>query len=451
MTSKLAVFGGSSVFDKQRHALWPQVGPNERAGVLRVLDRAILSGSHAPETSALEAEFARAVHARHALVTHSGTSALQLALASVGIAAPDEVIIPSYSFVATALAVIQCGAVPVFVDIERESGNIDPTLIEAAVSRRTRAIMPVHVHGCPASLDAIATIARKHGLLVVEDAAQAHLATFHGEMVGAIGVTGGFSLQSSKNLCGGEGGIFVTNDDAIAEQAHRIRSFGQDLALFDDDYDSSRPLDGGRSLRSQRIGSMYRGNEFMAAFTRAQLADLPARTANAIANAKRLTDRLKQLPGVYPQEIPADRTSVHHKYRVRFDVAEAGVALKPRQLREALANALRAEGLEVVLWQTEPLPAHDLFQRRVGYGACFPWSFEGGANLENNYNPLSYPVTINLLDSSLLLFSQSCPLIAQSADVVDAYADAFEKVWAQRQELAKIAPEDDTGSMRWRI
>jgi hypothetical protein len=217
------------------------------------------------------------------------------------------------------------------------------------------------------------------------------------------------------------------------------------------DFDASRPLDGGRALRSQRIGSMYRGNEFMAAFARAQLADLPARTDAVIANAKRLTDRLKQLPGVHPQEIPTDRTSVHHKYRVAFDVDEAGVTLKPRQLREALSNALRAEGLEVVLWQTEPLPAHDLFQRRVGYGACFPWSFEGGARVDANYDPLAYPVTINLLDSSIVLFSQSCPLIAQSTETVDLYADAFEKVWEQRQELVKIAPEDDTGSMRWRI
>jgi dTDP-4-amino-4,6-dideoxygalactose transaminase len=438
-TGALALFGGEPALAKEAHTLWPIVGDDERRALARVLDRGILSGPFAPEAVALEQEFGRFVGAKHCLLTHCGTSALLIALAAAGIRAGDEVIVPAYSFVATPLAVTQAGAVPVFADIDDATGCLDPAAAEAAITPRTRGIMPVHMHGGAADMGALLDLARRHRLVLVEDAAQAHGATWNGRPVGALGASGGFSLQSSKNLPGGEGGLFVTNDDAVAEEASSIRNFGQDVSRVDAaEFDASRPLDGSRSLDSRRMGSMYRGNEMMAAFVRAQLARLPERTERCRRNAERLSRALVELPGVTPPRPVPGRTSVHHKFRVHLDPERAGVALDRARLRDVVMHALRAEGLEVVLWQSTSLPAQTVFQRRDPDGG-FPRAREGGTDLSVNYDPARYPKTSALLSGSLVLFSQSCPLIAQSDEVIDRYAETFRRVWEQRQALADWA------------
>ena len=192
---KLALFGGAPVLRAEEHGRWPQVTAEDKAAVMKVLDRGLLSGMYAPATRAFEEDFARYCGAKHALLTHCGTSALELAVAAAGIGAGDEVIVPSYTFIATAFACLQQGAIPIFADVEERTGLIDPRLVEEAISPRTKAIMPVHVHGCPADLDRLGAIAKKHGLLLLEDAAQAHGATFGGKPVGALFTAGGFSLQ----------------------------------------------------------------------------------------------------------------------------------------------------------------------------------------------------------------------------------------------------------------
>jgi dTDP-4-amino-4,6-dideoxygalactose transaminase len=435
----LALFGAAPVLSNDAHRVWPIVGDEERRGIARVLDRGVLSGPFAPEARAFEEEFARFVGAKHALLTHCGTSALVLALAAAGVRAGDEVIVPAYSFVATPLAVVQLGAIPVFVDVEPETGCIDPAGTAAAVTRRTRAIMPVHMHGGAADMSALLDIARRHDLALVEDAAQAHGAEYEGRSVGAIGSAGGFSLQSSKNLPAGEGGVFVTNDDALADEAASMRHFGQDVTRADaGDFNLRRPLDGSRALDSRRLGSMYRGNEMMAAFARAQLGRLPERTERCRRNAERLTRALAELPGVLPPSQVPGRSSVYHKYRVRFDPERAGVDLEPRLLRDATMAALKAEGLEVVLWQSVPLPAQTVFQERDA-ALGFPRQREGGSDLVANYDPSRYPATRELLAGSLVLFSHSCPLIGQDESVVDRYAEAFRRVWLHRESLAKWA------------
>jgi perosamine synthetase len=433
---RLALFGGTPVLTKEEHRIWPVVGDDERRAVARVLDRGILSGPFAPEAVAFQREFADFVGAKHALLTHSGTSALLVALAAAGVRAGDEVIVPAYSFVATPLSVVQVGAIPVFADVDIETGCLDPAATAAAVTSRTRAIMPVHMHGCAADMNALIDVARRHDLTLVEDAAQAHGAKVGNRSVGAIGATGGFSLQSSKNLSAGEGGLFVTNDDAMAEEALSIANFGQDLTRSEGShFDASRPLDGTRSLDSRRLGSMYRGNEMMAAFGRAQLSRLRERTERCQRNADRLTKALSELPGVTPPRVPAGRTSVHHKFRVHLDPQRAGLKLSPRQLRDATLQALRAEGLEVVFWQSVPLAAQTVFQKHDPLGG-FPGVRDGGTDLTSNYDPARYPRTAKLLEGSIVLFSQSCPLIAQDEAVVDRYAEAFARIWKHREELA---------------
>lgn len=435
----IALFGATPVLTKEAHRVWPLVEDEERAAVSRVLDRGILSGPFAPESVAFEREFAEFVGAKHALLTHCGTSALIVALAAAGVRAGDEVIVPSYSFVATPLAVVQAGAIPVFADVDFDTGCLEPKLAEAAVTPRTRAIMPVHMHGCAADMGALLDVARRHDLVVVEDAAQAHGATYGGKPVGALGVTGGFSQQSSKNLSTGEGGLFVTNDDAMAEEAAAVRNFGQDLRRAEiADYDLSRPLDGTRALESKRLGSMYRGNEMMAAFGRAQLAKLGLRTARAQRNADRLCRALSELPGVRPPVVPQGRTSVHHKFRVHVDPSAAGLDISRAKLRDAMLHALRAEGLEVVQWQGAALSSQAFFQKRDPLGG-FPKAREDGTNLAHNYDPSRYPRTAELFEGSFVLFSQSCPLIAQDDATVDRYIDAFRRVWEHRRALADWA------------
>lgn len=420
----LALLGGPGLAEGIRLGSWPVVGEAERAAVMRVLDRGVLSGGSAPEATALQDEFAEYVGARHCLMTHSGTSALQLALAAAGVDAGHEVIVPAYTFVATAMAVLLQGATPVFVDVRGDSGNIDPRLIGAAITPRTRAIMPVHVHGCPADLDEIGAVASKHGLVVVEDAAQAHGATYGGKPVGALFASGGFSLQSSKNLVAGEGGLFVTSDPAGAEVAEQVRNFGLNVRLSESrSFDPKLPLDGDRTLVSRRHGSMYRGNEMAAAFARAQLASLPERTRRCQENAARLSARIAALPGLTPPVVAEGRTSVHHKFRVRFDLKAAEVeGPTPSAFRDVMIEALRAEGIDVVLWQGSPVPEMPLFD---------PDGVQAGR----------FSVTRELLASSFVLFSQSRPLIAQTAKAVDVYANCIEKVWQQRHVLRERALE----------
>jgi dTDP-4-amino-4,6-dideoxygalactose transaminase len=434
-SSDLALFGGPATIPPNAHRLWPAVEREEEEAVLAVLRRGVLSGPDAPAATMLEDAFAGFCEAKYALLTHCGTSALQIALAAAGAGPGDEVIVPAYSFIATPLSVLQQGAVPIFVDVAGPHWTIDVRQVEAAVSERTKAVLPVHIHGCPADMDELIAIARRHGLAVIEDAAQAHGATYKGRAVGAIGDAGAFSFQSGKNLAAGEGGVFVTNDEKLAQVANQIRNFGQDAAIAERGFDSTRPLDGHREMDCRRLGWMFRGNEMMAAFAHSQLTKLPMRTKACQQNAARLSAALSDLPGVTPPAAPADRTTVHHKYRVQLDPGAAGLPTTQEALRDQTALALRAEGLEVVLWESKPLVAQGIFANRQADAL----RRADPRRLEENYDPLRYPNTAALLNGSIVLFSQSYPLIAQSAEIVDLYAEAFRKVWAQRDRLVGSA------------
>ena len=404
--------------------------------------RVMASGHYllGPELEAFEAEFAAATGTTQAVGVANGLEALQLVLMARGIGPGDEVIVPSNGYIATWLAVTHAGAKPVPCEPDLATYNLDPARLGALLTGRTKAILPIHLYGQAADLAGIRAVADPRGIFVLEDAAQAHGATFDGRPVGAIGRTGAFSLQSSKNLSAGEGGIFVTNDSALADKANRLRNFGQDVYYSERSaFDAVRPLDGGRSLESLSIGWMYRGNELMAAFARAQLARLADATARARANADRLAKALCALPGVAVAGGPAGASSVHHKFRVSLDPKAAGVGLSARALRDVTRKALHAEGVEVVLWQTASLPAQSTFQHRKGFGTGFPWSADPETDFAAIYAPERFPNTQHLLDSSVVLFSQSCPLIAQTAGMVDRYAEAFARVWRHRGDLEQWA------------
>jgi len=414
------------------HIRWPILNSEDKAAVLAVLERGVLSGPFAPEVSALEREFASYVGTRYCLATNSGTAALHLALAALGIGPGDEVLVPAFTFVASALSVLHQNAIPVFVDIEAETLAMDPKLIEAAITPRTKAVIVVHIHGTPCDFDPIYEVARKHGLPVVEDACQAQGATYKGKKTGSLGQVGTFSLQSSKNLACGEGGLLVTDDLEIIERANRTRMFGENIKPSDgSSYRLDRALDSDRAYDSVTMGWMYRTNEMSAALARSQLKRLDYWNSNAQKNALYLSSRLSALPGITPPIVPEGRTSSFHKYRVRIDGSKMGVTLKPTEVRNKFMAALKAEGVDAVMWQSQPVPGQTLFREKVGFGKGYPWSQSAPVD----YSLAQYPETIRLLDSSFCLFSQSYSIGAQPMALVEAYVDIFEKLWKNLDEV----------------
>jgi dTDP-4-amino-4,6-dideoxygalactose transaminase len=429
MRETLALRGGTPVVPKQLHVRWPVITAEDKAAVQAALDSGIVSGPYAPQVKALEEEWARYCGVRHALTTNSGTAALHTAVAAGEIGTGDQVITTAFTFLATALAVLQNNAVPVFVDIDPRTYNIDPNRIEERITARTRAIIPVHIHGCPADMDPILAIARKHRLLVIEDAAQAHGCTYKGKKVGGIGDMGIFSFQASKNLPAGEGGMFVTNRDELKERANRFRMFGEDVRESDKKaFDPARPLDGVREYNSLMMGWMYRSNEMTAALARSQLGRLDASLAQTRRNAAYLTGELRKIPGITPPHIPSDCTSSFYQYRIRLNPRAAGSDLSPKEFRLKLLAALGAEGVEVSLWQTVPVPGQTLFQERTGYGLSCPWKCPLGEEVK--YNLHEYPETLKLLEDSMVIGSHSYPLFPQPLELMHAYVKAFQRVFA---------------------
>jgi dTDP-4-amino-4,6-dideoxygalactose transaminase len=339
--------------------------------------------------------------------------------------AGDEVVVPAYTFSATAMAVVHQGAVPVFVDVHPRTYNIDPAKIEPKITERTRAIVPVHLHGLPADMDEIHEIARRHDLAVVEDAAQAHGAEYRGRKTGTLAVSAAFSLNATKNLSGGEGGLFVTDD----EQAHLV---ARRLSVFGEDVPATEP-DELRSYWSIGLGCNYRSQELAAAFARSQLRRLGEYNATARANGAILTEGLARLRGVLPPHVPDDRTSVYHKYRVRLDAAALGFDGPATELRDRVVNALRAEGVEAGLWQVHPLPAYPAFRRPLR-----PWHPEWDDEPLHPYDPADFPETSRLLDESLVVGSEPRPLFVQEAETMRAYVEAFEKVLASLEILLEL-------------
>ena len=382
---------------------WPIIDAEDRAAAARVLERGVLSGAGAPEMKALEAEFAEWIGVGRCLATNSGTAALHIALAAAGIGRGDEVIVPALSFIATAQAVLHQGGIPVFADIDPASFNIDVRDAARRVTKKTRAIVPVHLHGLPADMDEIGVLARAHGLVVIEDAAQAHGAIYRGRPVGTLGAMAAFSLNSTKNLPAGEGGLFVTSDETLYGRAARVRFDGLDMPSK---WDPARPLDDEADSLATSMGWMYLPGELTAAIARAQLPRLAETTARAWRNGSRLTERLRDLPGLRTPTVPSDRTHVFHKYRLGLDRGDEGPSRATTASRDRLLEALRAEGVEAVLWQERALPYHPLF-----------------GSLE------SYPHAKAALERSIVIGSQSYPLFAQPLEVIDAWADAIEKVW----------------------
>ncbi|MFF4652529.1 DegT/DnrJ/EryC1/StrS family aminotransferase [Streptomyces sp. NPDC001380] len=307
----------------------PVIGEDEIEAAVRVLrGGAVVQG---PEVAAFEAEFSALVEGRHCVAVNSGTSALQLTLLALGIGPGDEVVVPSFSFAATANAVRLVGAEPVFADIEPGSFCLDPDAAAAAVGPRTAAIMPVHLYGHPAAMDRLVPLAERHGLALVEDAAQAHAAALGGRPVGTFGAAGCFSFYPTKNMHSLEGGMVTTADEQLARTLRLLRNQGME-----------------QRYANEIVGANMRLTDVAAAVGRVQLGRLAGWTEQRRANAKLFDSRLT---GLRTPPVADGAHHVYHQYTVR-------VPGNGRPDRDCLQKALAARGVGSAVYY--PTPIHRL-------------------------------------------------------------------------------------------
>lgn len=415
MSQPLAILGGKPVRTRPFTA-WPIFGEPEEQALLRALRSGKWGKLQGPEVETFEQRFAAMHGAKHGIGVVNGTVSLRVALIAAGIKAEDEVIVPPYTFLATATAVVEANAVPVFADIDLETFNLDPKAAEAAITPRTRAIIPVHMAGQPADMDALMAIARRHNLVVVEDAAHAHAALYRQRPAGSIGHLGSFSFQSSKNLTSGEGGIILTSDDTLAEACRSIHNCGR--------------LAGGLWYEHHVMSGNYRLGEFQGAILNAQLDRLEAQTQTRDRNGRYLAARLSRLPGIHPQKRPADCTRhSYHLFLFRIDAAAFGAP------RAAVLKALEAEGIPVCGGYALPLYRQPLFLDRA-FGPYLP-----NASRTLDYGKVRCPNCEKICRDQGAWFEQSLFLGPQSD--MDDVANAFEKVYQQRVALAGWAGQSE--------
>lgn len=310
----------------------PLIGEAEKAAVLAVLDSGQLAqGARVRE---LETRFAEYIGVRHAIATSNGTTALHAAMVACGIGPGDEVITTPFTFIASANAALFVGARPVFVDIDPATFNLDPSQVEDRITPRTRAILPVHLYGQPADLDALTDICRRHNLWLIEDASQAHGATWRGQRVGSFGV-GTFSFYPTKNMTTAEGGMITTDDDAVAAAARLFREHGAPLRY-----------------QHVSLGHNFRMTDVHAAIGLAQFAQLEAWTERRIANAAALSNGITRLET--PHVVPEAR-HVFHQYTVRA----------PGD-RDAVKEQLHQRGIGTGIHYPAPVHHQPLYQS-LGY------------------------------------------------------------------------------------
>ena len=310
----------------------PIIGKEERAAVDRVMRSGMVA--QGPEVAAFEAEFAeQLVGGRTCVAVNSGTSGLHLGLLAAGIGPGDEVIVPSFTFAATANAVALTGARPVFADISADTFNLDPEAVRAAVSDRTAAVMPVHLYGHPADMEGLGQVAAEHGLALFEDAAQAHGASYHGAPVGSFGVFGMFSLYPTKNMTSGEGGMVACADEEIARGVRLLRNQGME-----------------KQYANEVVGLNNRMTDIHAAIGRVQLTKVGGWTAQRQANAAWLDQALSGVVTVPP--VRQGCTHVYHQYTVRIAGATGAE-------RDEVVRALREEH-RVGCGVYYPTPNHEL-------------------------------------------------------------------------------------------
>jgi dTDP-4-amino-4,6-dideoxygalactose transaminase len=400
--ARLAINGGPAVAPPGLRTIWPVFGDAEREAVLRALGSGIWcrlgATAETGEVSQFEAEFARWHGAAHCVAVTNGTAAIQCALAAVGLEAGDEVITTPITFISTALAIVLENGAPVFADIDPETYQIDPAAVEAAVTPRTRAILPVHYAGYPCDMDRLTAIAHRHGIALVEDCAHAHGSEWRSQKVGTFGDAGAFSFQASKTLNCGEGGALITNDEELAAKAFSYHHIGR--------------VPGRPFYEHHAAAPNFRMTELQGALLRAQLTRLSEQTAVRQQNGERLAAGLEQIEGV--SALPREERITQRGYYffvICYDSERFGGVPRDRFL-----EALRAEGVAAGTGYGLPVHKNPVFQSpgpgRTGSVNCHHWA------KDTDYTHLTLPAAERVMAEEQVALENNHLLSAENVEVI---------------------------------
>jgi dTDP-4-amino-4,6-dideoxygalactose transaminase len=403
--AKLAINGGSPVKTKP-FPKWPVWNQNEINNLKVVVESGKWGSMQGNMVKTFTDKFASFHQAKFGTCVNSGTVALSIGLKSAGIGCGDEVILPAYTFVASATAILDTGAIPIFVDIDPQTYNIDVDAIEHAITEKTGAIMPVHFGGRPAEMDRILSIAKKHNLKILEDAAQAWGSEWNHQKVGAIGDAGGFSFQSSKNITSAEGGIILTNDEETAKFCGSFSNCGR--------------VEGGVWYEHYYLGGNYRMTEFQAAVLLAQFDRYPELKQKREKNAQYLNKHLSQIEGVeILSNDPKITSNSYHLYIWRYKKEHFNNIPKSKFI-----EAMQKEGVILSAGYSIPLYAQPLFKNQ----AFGPRGKQ--VDLGIDYNAYLLPETENACYEEAIWFPQFVLLGDEDdmKDIVNAIVKVKENV-----------------------
>lgn len=349
--NEIALNGGTPV-RSHSYPKWPLFTQKDKDDLIDILDDGRMTSITGPKVKEFEDKFADKFGNKYGLATANGVTALHLALAALEIGPGDEVIVPAHTFIGTVIPVLMANAIPVFVDVEIDTFNIDTKKIEDAITDRTKVIMPVHLNGLPAEMDEINRIAKKHNLNVIEDACQAHGAYYKGKMAGTLGDIACFSFFEDKVMTTGEGGMLVTNNEEWYERARCVRSYGEGLVT----------TIGERKYEHMMLGFNYRMGALNAAIGINQLDRLEDMVEKRGKNAKYLRESLSNVDGIVPPKEIDYCKHAYYKFVSRKDKDVIDVDL------ETFLEAIKAEGIPATPRYPKPLPLQKVFKEKCGYG-----------------------------------------------------------------------------------
>jgi dTDP-4-amino-4,6-dideoxygalactose transaminase len=399
-----ALLGGTPVRTDPWPA-YPVFGKNVEDAVLRALHSNCLHPMFGKETQLFEQEFAAYHGVEEAAAFAHGTLAIQAAMAAAGIGCGDEVIVPAYTYAASAGAAVDQNAIPVFADVEPNAQGLDPVELRKKITPRTKAVVVVHANGYPADMDAIMAIAEEHNLIVIEDCSHAHGAEHRGRKVGTIGHFGAFSLQHKKNFAAGIGGITITRDKAMAEEMRKIRNY-----------------------EWHPVGHNWQTSELHSAISRVVLTELDENNDIRRANAAMLIEELDGIPGISTLPGLPDTRPVFYNVMVQLDEEAFGLP------RNTVVDALKAEGIPINMFYV-PLQRWPIFADHNFFGKGCPFScplHEGGPV---DYQNVSTPMAARACDHSNIEIKIQPPC---GETEMKQIAAAFRKIYDHRNELKGV-------------
>ena len=432
--TKLAINGGEPVRKDRSFPAYNPIGEAEKLAAMRVLDSGVLSKYlgcwdpdfyGGPEVQAFEAEWAKKFGVNYAIAMNSATSGLIAAIGALGIEPGDEVIVSPYSMVISATAPLFYGAIPVFADIEPEYFCLNPKSVEDKITPRTKAIIVVDIFGQPYDADAINAIAKKHGIAVIEDAAQAPGALYKGRAAGTLADIGVYSLNYHKHIHTGEGTMVVTNDPVLAERLQLIRNHAE--AVVEEK---------GVTDLSNMVGQNYRLTEIQAAIGREQLKKLDGLIGTRQENCAYIAEHCQDMPGFRPAPVRSDSTHVFYQHPFLFDEEVVGVSRA--QFIEATRSELpvtclrESDGPLVTGGYVKPIYLMPIFQKQIAFGSKgYPFTLAGS---QVRYEKGMCPVVERLHEHAYLSHEMMRPGMGKSD--LDDVIEVFHKVYENRKELS---------------